>query len=203
MGDPCNNVWFSVSSSFVLLAQRSSRRFRSTARLLIWFEPTRKLAAIPAGGSGHDQRRAWPLRARLDGRDRRAGEWAEHKADSPREALDACARLRGSEPYDHSARLFAVRLESQSSMRPTRLAALLLLGAFAATGLTGCASSSAPQASRSTPPVPEGRSLPSSVAFWDGERGLLGAGRCWDCPGGTISTTGGRTWTVRKTTSGR
>jgi photosystem II stability/assembly factor-like uncharacterized protein len=89
-------------------------------------------------------------------------------------------------------------------MRPTRLAALSFVAAFAATGLTGCGSSSAPQASRSTPPVPESRSLPSSVAFWDGERGLLGAGRCWDCPGGTISTTddGGRTWTVRKTTVG-
>jgi photosystem II stability/assembly factor-like uncharacterized protein len=88
-------------------------------------------------------------------------------------------------------------------MRPTRLAALFL-GAVAATGLTGCGSSSAPQASRSTPPAPEGRSVPSSVAFWDGDRGLLGAGRCWDCPGGTISTTddGGRTWTVRKKTTG-
>jgi photosystem II stability/assembly factor-like uncharacterized protein len=84
----------------------------------------------------------------------------------------------------------------------TRVAALFLVGAVAATGLAGCRSSSAPHTSRSTAPVPESRSRPSSVAFWDRERGLLGSGHCWDCPGGTISTTddGGRTWTVREKT---
>jgi photosystem II stability/assembly factor-like uncharacterized protein len=43
------------------------------------------------------------------------------------------------------------------------------------------------------------------VSFWDEDHGLLGAGVCWNCRGGTISTTadGGRTWHVQRRTGGR
>lgn len=88
-------------------------------------------------------------------------------------------------------------------MKP--LGTLALAAVLAATGLASCDSSSAPKASRSASSTPQSRFLPASVAFWDEERGLLGAGRCWDCRGGTISTTddGGRTWILRTRTSGR
>lgn len=89
-------------------------------------------------------------------------------------------------------------------MRTKGLPALVPLAALA-WALSGCNSSPPSQAAGSTTAPVDSGPLPLSLAFWDERHGLLGARTCWDCRGGTISTTddGGRTWHVQRRTARR